>query len=57
VLLVEQNALAALDVCERASLMDKGTIVHAGTAARLLGESSMLERTLGVTTGDGGGAR
>jgi branched-chain amino acid transport system ATP-binding protein len=54
VLLVEQNALAALDVCERAYLMDKGTVVHAGTAAALRGEPSTLERTLGVSAGDVG---
>jgi branched-chain amino acid transport system ATP-binding protein len=54
VLLVEQNALAALDVCERAYLMDKGTIVHAATAAALRGDPAMLERTLGVSAGDVG---
>lgn len=49
VLLVEQNALAALDVCERGYLMDKGTMSHSGTAAALLADQQTLDRTLGVT--------
>jgi branched-chain amino acid transport system ATP-binding protein len=49
VLLVEQNAAAALDVCERGYLMDKGTIRHRGTAAALREDQRLLERTLGVT--------
>ena len=49
VLLVEQNALAALDVAERGYLMDKGAISHGGTAAALLADSHTLDRTLGVT--------
>jgi branched-chain amino acid transport system ATP-binding protein len=49
VLLVEQNALAALDVAERGYLMDKGAISHGGTAAALLADSQTLDRTLGVT--------
>ena len=50
VLLVEQNALAALDVAERAYLMDKGAIAHRATSAELLADPRMLDRTLGVTT-------
>jgi branched-chain amino acid transport system ATP-binding protein len=49
VLLVEQNALAALDVAARGYLMDKGAISHAGTSAALLEDSATLDRTLGVT--------
>jgi branched-chain amino acid transport system ATP-binding protein len=57
VLLVEQNALAALEVCGRAYLMEKGTIHHAGTARALLGDQGILDETLGVTSDEAGGAR
>ena len=56
VLLVEQNALAALEVAEHGYLMDKGTIHHSGTAAALLADQATLERILGVAAGDVGGA-
>ena len=56
VLLVEQNALAALDVCGRGYLMDKGTIAGGGTAAALLADAAALERTLGVSVADVGPA-
>jgi len=48
VLLVEQNALGALEVSERGYLMDKGTVAHGGAAAALLADQTVLERTLGV---------
>ena len=38
VLIVEQNALAALEVSDRAYVMDRGRIVHEGTARALLDE-------------------
>jgi branched-chain amino acid transport system ATP-binding protein len=50
VLLVEQNALAALDVAARGYLMDKGAVAHHGTSAELLADAPALDRTLGVTT-------
>ena len=52
ILLVEQNALAALEVCGRACLMDKGRVCHRGTAAALRADQPALERTLGVTAAD-----
>ena len=52
VLLVEQNALTALEICERAYLMDKGAVCHSGTAATLRADQPILERTLGVTAAD-----
>ncbi|HXH84583.1 MAG TPA: ABC transporter ATP-binding protein [Candidatus Tectomicrobia bacterium] len=52
VLLVEQNALAALDVCGHAYLMDRGRIAGAGTAAALRADRALLQRTLGVTAED-----
>jgi branched-chain amino acid transport system ATP-binding protein len=55
-LLVEQNALAALDVCGRGYLMDRGTIAVAGAAAALRADTATLERTLGVSAADVAGA-
>jgi branched-chain amino acid transport system ATP-binding protein len=57
VLLVEQNAVAALEVCGHGYLMDKGTIAGRGTAAALRADPATLERTLGVTAADVGDAR
>jgi branched-chain amino acid transport system ATP-binding protein len=48
VLLVEQNAVAALDVAARAYLMDKGLISHHGIAAALREDHETLDRTLGL---------
>lgn len=52
VLLVEQNALAALEVGRRAYLMDKGRIARSGGAAELRADPAALERTLGVAAED-----
>ncbi len=48
VLLVEQNALAALGIARRGYLMDRGTIAASGQAAALRADQATLERTLGV---------
>jgi branched-chain amino acid transport system ATP-binding protein len=48
VLLVEQNALAALGVARRGYLLDKGVIVASGTTAALREDRATLERTLAV---------
>ena len=47
VLMVEQNALAALKLCDRAYLMETGEVVHSGTGAELLGSSHVREAYLG----------
>jgi branched-chain amino acid transport system ATP-binding protein len=52
VLLVEQNAVAALEVCGQAYLMDRGRIAGSGTAPVLRGDRALLERTLGVSAED-----
>lgn len=54
VLLVEQNALGALEVSARGYLMDKGVVSASGPAATLLGDPATLERTLGVSAHEGG---
>ena len=48
VLLVEQNALSALSVADRAYVMDKGRVVHAGPAAELARDAALRVRLLGV---------
>jgi branched-chain amino acid transport system ATP-binding protein len=48
VLIVEQNALAALEVSDRAYVMDRGRIVHEGPARALLDNSSRRQRLIGM---------
>ncbi|HZN85206.1 MAG TPA: ABC transporter ATP-binding protein [Burkholderiales bacterium] len=48
VLLVEQNPLAALGAADRVYVMDKGRIVHRGTARALLEDAALRTRLLGV---------
>lgn len=47
-LVVEQNALAALDVCDRVYVMDRGRIVHEGTASELRQNAALRRRLIGV---------
>ncbi len=54
VLVVEQNARAALGIADRGYVLENGRIAVAGEAARLLGERSVQEAYLG---GEGGGSR
>jgi branched-chain amino acid transport system ATP-binding protein len=48
IVLVEQNALAALEVASRGFLMEKGRIVQSGPARALRADRVALEQTLGV---------
>ena len=48
VLIVEQNALAALEVSDRAYVMDRGRIVHEGTAEELLHDRCKRQRLIGM---------
>ena len=48
VLVVEQNALSALDVSDRVYVMDRGRIVHEGRARELLDHPELRERMLGI---------
>lgn len=48
VLIVEQNALAALEVSDRVYVMDRGRIVHEGSAAALLADAALRERLIGM---------
>jgi branched-chain amino acid transport system ATP-binding protein len=48
VLVVEQNALAALEVSDRVYVMDRGRIVHEGRAAGLLDNPALRRRLIGM---------
>jgi branched-chain amino acid transport system ATP-binding protein len=48
VLIVEQNALAALEVCDRVYVMDRGRIVHHGPAGDLLADRDLRLRLIGM---------
>ncbi|QYK41115.1 MAG: ABC transporter ATP-binding protein [Paracoccaceae bacterium] len=47
-LLVEQNALAALEVADRVYVMDRGRIAHEGPAAELLDNPALRRRLIGM---------
>lgn len=48
VLVVEQNAVSALEVADRVYVMDHGRIVHGGAADDLLRDTVARERLLGI---------
>ncbi len=48
VLIVEQNALAALQVSDRVYVMDRGRIVHDGPAGELLENAGLRRRLIGM---------
>lgn len=47
-LVVEQNALAALDVADRVYVMDRGRIIHEGRAAALRDDAALRAKLLGI---------
>lgn len=48
ILLVEQNAIAAMDIADRCYVIDQGSIVFEGTAAELRADDETRDRYLGV---------
>ncbi|GKY89582.1 ABC transporter ATP-binding protein [Sinisalibacter aestuarii] len=48
VLLVEQNALRALEATSRAYVLDRGLITHEGPSAELAGDQTIIESYLGA---------
>ena len=47
-IIVEQHPQAILAISDSAAVLDRGTVVHAGTAASLRGQPELLDRLLGV---------
>jgi len=48
ILLAEQNALLAMDISDRAYVIDKGTIVYEGSVEKLREDGNMMRGYLGV---------
>jgi len=49
VLLVEQNVATALELADRAYVLDQGRVVYEGTAADLEAATDVVDRHLGVS--------
>jgi branched-chain amino acid transport system ATP-binding protein len=49
ILLVEQNARAALAACDRGLILSDGVIIHAGTSAELLQDATIGRLVLGAS--------
>jgi branched-chain amino acid transport system ATP-binding protein len=49
ILLVEQNALLALNVADRAYVLDAGRIVYEGDAAQLRADGDRIRSLMGLT--------
>ncbi len=47
-IIVEQHPLAILAISDRAAVLDRGTVVHCGTAAGLQQQPELLDRLLGI---------
>ena len=47
-IIVEQHPQAILAISDRVAVLDRGTVVHAGTAAALSAQPELLDRLLGV---------
>ena len=47
-IIVEQHPQAILGISDRAAVLDRGTVVHAGAARELLEQPELLDRLLGV---------
>lgn len=48
VLIVEQNAIAALEVSDRVYVMNRGKVIHEGPAAELIDNPAMRRRLIGM---------
>ena len=47
-IIVEQHPQAILSISDRATVLDRGTVVHSGGAAELAAQPDLLDRLLGV---------
>lgn len=57
ILLVEQNARAALQISDRGYVLETGEIALAGTAQALAGDPRVIETYLGLAPPSGGDGR
>ena len=53
ILLVEQNALLALKIAERAYVLDSGRVVHGGPASELAADRDRIRSLMGMDVGPG----
>lgn len=51
-IMVEQNARRCLQICDRAYVLDQGTVAHTGTGRELLGDPKVIELYLGSLGAD-----
>jgi branched-chain amino acid transport system ATP-binding protein len=51
-IIVEQHPRAILAISDRVAVLDRGTVVHAGTASGLSAQPELLDRLLGVARAD-----
>ena len=57
VLLIEQNARLAFDLCQRAYVLEAGRVTAAGSCAELADSPEVARAYLGIPRPDGGGGR
>jgi len=57
VLLIEQNARLAFDLCQRAYVLEAGRVTAAGSCAELADSPEVARAYLGIPGPDGGGGR
>jgi branched-chain amino acid transport system ATP-binding protein len=48
VVMVEQNAFAALELCDRAYVLEQGRVTKSGTGAELLDDPQVRSAYLGI---------
>jgi branched-chain amino acid transport system ATP-binding protein len=57
VLLIEQNARLAFDLCQRAYVLEAGRVTASGSCAELADSPEVARAYLGIRRPEGGGGR